>query len=852
MKKSFISILLSVCMVLTMTPFAFADTPSDEGTATENDKTITVDPKAEVVEGQAYNDIQSAINYLRSLGDEKAGELTDGPEDGWTIDVKAGNYGRFNVINGVDYLTIKSSEGAVINVLDGSEIPEIKITYTKSDGKTATIKSNQTTRINSGVAVNASNLTLDGLTFNMGTTKKSWQASAVEATNGDTAMERANGLSVTGCTFNGNGTGNGVFADNGLTTYTLTKNTFNNLDQGTYMEDYVAVPLSVKVTGNTYNSCAFAYHGSYDNNVNKEPMKGSLVFTGNTVTGTDTLRNKVIIQDSSDHGSTVVDISGNTLTNALIGTVNLDTDNDGVDDLTPDPFTANTYGESSYYVKAHEPGSIDYYSTYQAPEGSVGYWDITGIDETDWTDEQKAAVTAAVDKANAEQSTVLSITGIDSKNLIHTFTWFKNAVYWRSYSSGSLTVSKEVKGKDTDQSFNFKLTLEGKTAHGEDLSNTTQKYGDLTFTNGSAEFSLKNGQRVLVKGLPDGVTYKAEELNVPSDYTMTSKNSEGTVEAGKDQAAEFVNTVEPPYVPPTPPAPTVYTLTYVSNGGTEYDKEKYTAGTKVDIDKTPVRDGYTFTGWYADKDLTTKITEVTMNSDKTVYAGWKENEVPSWLNGDDHFAYVVGYPDGNVKPEANITRGETAAIFFRLLKEDVRAKYLTSESKFKDMSSKEWCNTQVATVANLGVVSGKPGDVFDPDTPITRAEFAAICDRFDQTVTEGSSSFTDISGHWAEKEINRAATLGWIQGYGDGRFVPDGYITRAEAMTMVNRVLCRIPEEESDLLDGMNVWPDNQPSQWHYLAVQEATNTHDCVSKNEVYEKWTKMLKDPDWMQYLY
>lgn len=161
-------------------------------------------------------------------------------------------------------------------------------------------------------------------------------------------------------------------------------------------------------------------------------------------------------------------------------------------------------------------------------------------------------------------------------------------------------------------------------------------------------------------------------------------------------------------------------------------------------------------------------------------------KVPDLLNGSNHFAYVVGYKDGNVRPQGNITR----------------------------------------------------------------AEFAAICARFDSGKAEENNSFTDISGHWAEKEIERAATLGWVSGYTDGSFHPDAPITRAEAMTLINRVLCRMPETKADLLDSMTKWPDNQPGAWYYLAVQEATNSHTYEQKDSKYETWTALTAEPDWSKY--
>lgn len=295
---------------------------------------------------------------------------------------------------------------------------------------------------------------------------------------------------------------------------------------------------------------------------------------------------------------------------------------------------------------------------------------------------------------------------------------------------------------------------------------------------------------------------------------------------------------------------TRYTLHYESNGGTAYKDERCSSGTKVTLDKTPTRESYTFTGWYADKALTQKITSVTMNSDKTVYAGWEATGVPDKLNGDNHFAYVVGYSDSTVRPSANISRAEVATIFFRLLKSDIRDGNLTADNDFSDVSDGQWHNKAISTMAKLGIVKGRRADRFDPDASITRAEFAAICARFSTKPVEHSGSFSDISGHWAENEIERAAAFGWISGYPDGTFRPDARITRAEAMTMINRVLCRMPQSENDLLDSMVTWPDNKPSDWHYLAVQEATNSHDFNRQGEVGESWTKLTSVPDWTRY--
>ena len=411
---------------------------------------------------------------------------------------------------------------------------------------------------------------------------------------------------------------------------------------------------------------------------------------------------------------------------------------------------------------------------------------------------------------------------------------------WKA-EHGNLSVAKTVAGNngDTSKAFNFTVTL------GDTGINGT--FGEMTFADGVATFVLKHGESKTAVGLPAGITYTVTEAEADKDgYTTTSVNASGSIIKDDTAAVTFTNTRNSS----SSHHSTRYTLHYESNGGTAYKDERYSSGTKVTLDKTPTRESYTFTGWYADKALTQKITSVTMNSDKTVYAGWEATGVPDKLNGDDHFAYVIGYPDGKVHPKGNISRAETATIFFRLLKADIRDGNLTADNDFSDVANGQWHNKAISTMAKLGIVKGRCADRFDPDASITRAEFAAICARFNTKPVENSGSFSDISGHWAENEIERAAAFGWISGYPDGTFRPDARITRAEAMTMINRVLCRMPQSESDLLDSMVTWPDNKPSDWHYLAVQEATNSHDFNRQGEVGESWTKLTSVPDWKQY--
>ena len=226
------------------------------------------------------------------------------------------------------------------------------------------------------------------------------------------------------------------------------------------------------------------------------------------------------------------------------------------------------------------------------------------------------------------------------------------------------------------------------------------------------------------------------------------------------------------------------------------------------------------------------------------------DDVPTGLNGDDHYAYIVGYPNGNVEPNGNITRAEVATIFFRLLTEEVRTANSTQSNSLSDVTRGQWFNHAVSTLSSMGIVKGHNDGTFAPNAPITRAEFAAIAARFDDKNRDTSSKFTDIASHWAKNEIGIAANKGWINGYPDGTFRPNQYITRAEAMTLVNRVLNRLPENSSDLLNSMIKWPDNSDaSAWYYLAVQEATNSHYYKTKENKFEKWTELRKTRDWTE---
>ena len=298
-----------------------------------------------------------------------------------------------------------------------------------------------------------------------------------------------------------------------------------------------------------------------------------------------------------------------------------------------------------------------------------------------------------------------------------------------------------------------------------------------------------------------------------------------------------------------------YTLRYVTNGGKAIASETKSKSWTKDYEDLPMptRAGYRFDGWYYDSALKKEVTgDVKVNSRTvTLYAGWTGSSVPDSLNGEDHFAYVQGYADGTVRPNTPVTRAQVATILFRLLDESVRKEYLTESNTFTDVAANYWANTAISTMANMGVFKGRTADRFDPNAPITRGEFAAVCARFDDSKVKTTETYSDINGYWAANEILRAAALGWVQGYQDGSYRPNNSITRAQVVTMINRVLCRMPEENADLLKGMSSFTDCAEDDWCYLAIQEATNSHGYKTKSgSIHEKWTDLNTAPDWSRF--
>ena len=328
--------------------------------------------------------------------------------------------------------------------------------------------------------------------------------------------------------------------------------------------------------------------------------------------------------------------------------------------------------------------------------------------------------------------------------------------------------------------------------------------------------------------------------------------------------------------------PLMYTLTYdvtgdLPEGYTAPAKQTLVNGSSYTVAEVPAsvsgsKDGvngtFSFNGWKKD-DGTVLTGEQQLTADLTLHGVWTftkkssgggggshkptvtiPDDVPTGLNGDDHYAYIVGYPDSTVRPQNGITRAEVATIFFRLLTDETRNANSTKTNSYSDVAAGAWYNHAVSTLSAMGIVKGDSHGKFNPNAPITRAEFAAIAARFDDKADTTAVDFSDIASHWAKDEISAAANNGWINGYTDGTFRPNNKITRAEAMTLVNRVLKRLPETAEDLHNDMIKWSDNSDtSAWYYLAVQEATNSHYYDLKENKHEKWSKLRETRDWTE---
>ena len=291
--------------------------------------------------------------------------------------------------------------------------------------------------------------------------------------------------------------------------------------------------------------------------------------------------------------------------------------------------------------------------------------------------------------------------------------------------------------------------------------------------------------------------------------------------------------------------------------GTWYAKEDYTMPVRQIIGSSM----YPADPFVNDEAYETQDTEKVANplTHAVIHLYTKEEYVPEqptsdylipgfWLNTNDHYSYLIGYSDGTVRPNGKITRAEVATIFFRLLDDDTRAKYWSSENNFSDVSADKWYNNAVSTLSRMGVIGGYADGTFRPDAPISRAEFAKIAVSFTQN--NGSAVynyFTDVKPtDWFAPYVTAAKDAGLIEGYSDGSFKPESKITRAEACAIVNRTLGRKPSKAHMKISDRIDWPDVQTTDWFYEAIMEATNSHTYQMGKRV-ETWNDKLPQRDW-----
>ena len=630
----------------------------------------------------------------------------------------------------------------------------------------------------------------------------------------ETPMPAAGGETVTLTKSNQNGAfGNITFNKAGVYNYTVTENDDTTIAGVT--KDDTTYHVTVTVTDNkagqleaavTYMAGGTDYNDLYITNngmkfTNTYSASGTLVgdtklVVSKTLTGRDWAEGETFTFNIADvtEGAPLPANTSVTIGKPESGTVNTAAFGDiayDEDDI------GNTY---TYTVK-EQPGSA------------------TGVtyDATEYT----VTVNVAV---NADDASMLDVTAVytssadaEKETPAYNYATVGNMPFTNTYKAGSvivpgddgegvegkLEISKSFSGRDWAEgdvfTFNIAAVTEGapmpastSVTIGKPASGTenTGAFGNITFDEvGEYKYTVSETKGTLSNVTYDTVAYTVT-INVTDDGTGALK----------------------------------YAVTYSSSKG-EFD---YTA-----------KDGMAFVNTYSKPNTPSGPSTPNIPDN------------PPALNKVDHFAYIIGYPDGNVEPQGNITRAEVATIFFRMLTDESRAEFWSQSNDYSDVTATKWFNNAVSTLSNGGIITGYNNGTFKPNGNITRAEFATMAVRFFSASYEGEDLFPDIDKHWAKAYINTAAYEGIINGYEDGTFRPDQYITRAEAMTIVNRVLDRHPDKDN-LLEDMIQWPDNMDTEkWYYADVQEATNSHDYDMEGteaEPYEVWTEILPVRDWV----
>jgi uncharacterized repeat protein (TIGR02543 family) len=368
---------------------------------------------------------------------------------------------------------------------------------------------------------------------------------------------------------------------------------------------------------------------------------------------------------------------------------------------------------------------------------------------------------------------------------------------------------------------------------------------DVTYAGG-------NPAGTTVTNVPQDATYKLNEnVTVPAAPTLsdTSYNFGGwkatgalnglfqegdtfPMPAGAVTLTATWSKPAPPVIIPTPVSNT-YTVKFETNGGNAIDSINVESGTSFDFDRfDAVRSGYVFEGWYREASLTNAVNKVTVNANITVYAKWKKMD----LNVTDHVRYIYGAD--TFRPNDKTTRAEAITMIYRLLTPERRDEIFTTENSYKDVDAKLWYNKAVSSMTKGGYIEGYGDGTFRGQELVSRAEFVTILVRF-LGPKEGKVKFSDVpTDHWAYTYIATAVRAGLIEGYGDGTFRPDEKITRAEVVTIVNRILGRGINEHSALGQFFNYSDNQDPLAWYYFEIIEAANDHTYTGSRPT-ENWT-------------
>lgn len=424
--------------------------------------------------------------------------------------------------------------------------------------------------------------------------------------------------------------------------------------------------------------------------------------------------------------------------------------------------------------------------------------------------------------------------GTDPSRENYTFAGWEPSVPATMPANNLMFAAKWEKNPVGDGTFDFNDVISGDGKNTPAITKTVK---------GNVGRNFKETFKVTVKGADEK---SAATMSAPASYTGEAKV---TYSNRKDIAFQFNENDKLTF---RNEGKYIYTVWEIPDGTSRmsYDTTKYTLTINVVLDEGS--NTYQVKSWQftpGNREYTTALNIV--NTYRTYHPSTPSKPT---LNTGDHYAYVMGYPDGTVRPNGSITRAEVSTILFRLLSDKTRDEYFTTESSFTDVKAGAWYNNSIATLEKAGViVDTAKGGAFRPNEAITRAELAAMLAQFSDAKPVKGVKFSDVSAeHWAYEAIAIAAKMGWIEGYPDGTFRPDATITRAEMMTLVNRTLERVPSDEDHLLSKrvMLTFPDCKSGDWFYIAVQEATNSHTyerAATEKNGDEQWTALRANRDW-----